>query len=135
MHFCYGGYNSTGADDDPLKRHIKDTALMVEFFHAISAQVARSIDWLHLPVPRNRDDGPFFAPLAGLNLASNTKLFLGLVYLEDGMEEARRKVTAAGKYVGGFGVAGACGLNNPGATSRSRTAEMLDQHRLVAERL
>jgi hypothetical protein len=135
LHLCYGGYNSAGTNDDPLNRHIKDTALMVEFFHAVSSRTIRPINWLHVPVPRQREDDAFFAPLANLALAPDTQLFLGLVYLEDGIEGARRKVAAASKYVQEFGVAAACGLNNPGASSRARTGEMLGQHRVVAEAL
>jgi hypothetical protein len=135
LHLCYGGYNSAGTDDDPLNRHIKDTSLMVEFFHAVSRRAVRPINWLHVPVPRQREDDAFFAPLGTLSLAPETQLFLGLVYLEDGIEGARRKIAIASKYVQGFGVAAACGLNNPGASSRARTGEMLDQHRVVAEAL
>ena len=133
LHFCYGGYNSAGTGDDPLNRVIKDTGLMVEFFHNIRSHTKRSIDWLHIPVPRQREDEAFFAPLANLDLDARTQLYLGLVYLEDGVEGAARKMSAASKYVQAYGVAAACGLNNPGASSRPRTQEMLEQHRRVAE--
>lgn len=135
LHFCYGGYNSAGTDDDPLHRTIKDTGLMVDFFNAIQGATHRPIDWLHVPVPRQRDDDGYFAPLEGLELGPETQLYLGLIYLEDGMDGAKRKVDAACRHVDGFGVAAACGLNNPGASSRPRTAEMLEQHRRVAEML
>lgn len=133
LHLCYGGYNSAGTGEDPLNRRIEDTALMVDFFHAVRRASVRPIDWLHIPVPRQRDDDAYFAPLQQLDLGPETQLYLGLIYLEDGLGGARRKLEAAGRRVEGFGVAAACGLNNPGATSRPRTAEMLQRHRQVAE--
>lgn len=136
LHFCYGGYNSAGTGDDPLDRVIKDTGLMVDFFHAIRAAARRPIDWLHIPVPRQREDDAYFAPLERMKLSPETQLYLGLVYLEDGMDGAKRKMDAACRHVNGFGVAAACGLNNPGASSRDgHTQEMLEQHRRVAEEL
>jgi hypothetical protein len=136
LHFCYGGYNSAGTGDDPLDRKIEDTGLMVDFFHAIRDATRRPINWLHMPVPRQREDDGYFAPLDRLQPAAETELYLGLIYLEDGLEGTRRKVEAACRHLHGFGVAAACGLNNPGASSREgHTQEMLEQHRLVAEAL
>jgi len=135
LHLCYGGYNSAGTGGDPLDRAIADTGLMVDFFHAIRDAAHRPIDFLHMPVPRQREDDGYFAPLDRLE-AGKTQLYLGLIYLEDGLEGTRRKVEAACRHVDAFGVAAACGLNNPGASSRAgHTQEMLDQHRLVAEAL
>ena len=135
LHLCYGGYNSAGTGDDPLNRSIADTGLMVGFFNAIRAATLRPINWLHMPVPRQREDDAYFAPLDRLQAGPETQLYLGLIYLEDGIDGARRKVEAACRHVHGFGVAAACGLNNPGASSRPRTREMLEQHRRVAEEL
>jgi hypothetical protein len=135
LHLCYGGYNSAGTGDDPLDRKIDDTGLMVDFFHAIRDAAHRPIDFLHMPVPRQREDDAYFKPLDRLE-AGDTELYLGLIYLEDGLDGTRRKVDAACRHVHGFGVAAACGLNNPGASSRAgHTQDMLDQHRLVAEAL
>ena len=88
-HLCYG--------DRGHKHFIepKDTANLVEVANGVAAKIQRSLDWVHLPVPRNRDDDAYFAPLAGLTLQPQTKLFLGLVHHTDGVEGARRRMAAA----------------------------------------
>ena len=37
---------------------------LVEIANGISSRVSRPIAWMHLPVPRNRTDDAYFAPLA-----------------------------------------------------------------------
>jgi len=51
---------------------------MVEMTNAVSAGVRRSIEFFHLPAPKPRTDDAFFAPLGGLTLHPETKLYLGL---------------------------------------------------------
>ncbi len=63
-----------------------------------------------IPVPRDRDDDTYFAPLAGLQLPPETNLFLGLVHHSDGLEGGRRRIAKARRFVGNFGVATECGL-------------------------
>ena len=65
-----------------------------------------------MPVPIDRDDDAYFAPLEGLALHPETKLFLGLVHHHDGLEGAQRRVAAASQFVRGFGVATECGMVN-----------------------
>lgn len=75
-HLCYG---------DARHRHFKepaDTAKLVDIANAISAGVQRPIQWISMPVPRNRTDDAYFAPLRGLRL--QTQLYLGLVHVTDG---------------------------------------------------
>ena len=43
----------------------------------------------HLPVPRNRTDEVYFAPLRTLRLHPETELYLGLVHYTDGIEGTR----------------------------------------------
>ena len=60
FHLCYGS---------PADQHLvmpRDTAILVEIAGAILARVPRAVDFLHLPVPRERDDAAYFAPLGGL---------------------------------------------------------------------
>jgi hypothetical protein len=111
LHFCYG---------DPDHKHLvepKDMALMVDLFNRIARQVSRPIHWLHMPVPRDRDDDAYFSPLANLELPAGTQLFLGLVHLTDGVDGLRRRLRAASKYVEGFGVATECGLGRRAAAT------------------
>lgn len=104
LHFCYGDYQHKHWKEP------KDTGLMVRLANSIFPGVARKIDWLHLPVPRNRDDDAYFAPLENLKLPPETQLYLGLVHYTDGLEGAKRRMRTAERHVGSFGVATECGL-------------------------
>jgi hypothetical protein len=104
LHFCYGSYGG---------RHWmepKDTANCVEVHNRVVEAIARPLHWVHLPVPIERDDQAYFAPLAGLKLRPETALYLGLIHLQDGADGARRRMAAAEHYVGDFGIATECGF-------------------------
>ncbi len=122
-HLCYG---------DRGHKHFmepKDTGHLVEVANGIAARLGRALDFLHLPVPRERDDDAYFAPLAGLALVPATQLFLGLVHRTDGIEGARRRIAAAERVVTGFGIATECGLGRrPPAT----IPELLRLHAEIA---
>jgi hypothetical protein len=151
FHFCYGRHNSRGevefASEDerrllaPTMRDISDTELMVEFFTAIHRNVTRSIDWLHIPVPRAHDDDEFYAPLARLPLDGHTELYLGLLHLDDGIEGTTRKLEAAQRTGVPFGIAAPCGFRASTAQlpdsvrvlTLEATNAMIDYHRQVAE--
>jgi methionine synthase II (cobalamin-independent) len=104
VHLCYGSYGG---------RHWKEpesTANMVEVHNRLAAGLERPLDYLHMPVPVDRSDDAYFAPLAGLRLDARTKLFLGLIHDSDGIEGTRARIAAAVKYAGDFGVATECGF-------------------------
>lgn len=104
LHLCYG---------DSGGRHFKepdDTALMVRVSNAVFGRASRPLQWLHMPVPQNRSDPGYFAPLADLRLPGETQLFLGLVHDADGEEGCRNRIAAAEKFIHGFGVATECGF-------------------------
>ncbi len=91
---------------DPGHKHViepKDTKLMVDLTNALVAAIKHPIAWIHMPVPRERDDVAYFAPLKGLKLGHGTELYLGLVHLTDGIDGARRRLAAAKQVVGDFG--------------------------------
>lgn len=103
-HLCYG---------DAGHKHFKepkDTTKLVEVANGISAGVKRQINWIHMPVPRNRTDDAYFAPLRNLHLHPETELYLGLVHFTDGVEGARKRIAAAQRAVAEFGIATECGL-------------------------
>lgn len=61
-HLCYG---------DRGHKHFmepRDTAILVDMAGRIAAGVERTIEFVHMPVPRDRDDDAYFAPLSGLAL-------------------------------------------------------------------
>ena len=104
FHLCYGDFGN---------RHFiepQDAAKMVGLANEISATVDRSIAWIHMPVPIDRSDDPYFAPLIDLKLHPETELFLGLVHLKDGVEGTSKRIATAEKYVADFGVATECGM-------------------------
>jgi hypothetical protein len=122
-HLCYGDYGH---------RHFKepeDTALLVEMANALFEAIQRRVTWLHLPVPRNRDDDNYYAPLRHLNLPRGTELYLGLVHFSDGIEGARRRMTVASRYCKNFGISTECGL---GRRPPETIQTLLEIHRHLA---
>jgi len=107
---------------------------MVEFYNAIRSRVGRSVNWLHMPVPRPRDTPDYFAPLADLNINSQTELYLGLLHLDDGVERTLQKIRTANQFVDGFGIGAACGLNPfVSGLPAERLVDVLTYHRTIAE--
>jgi hypothetical protein len=122
-HLCYG---DAPPEPGAKGKHFvepEDTGLLVETANAIVEGAGRRVDWIHMPVPIGRDDAAYFAPLAGLRLPPETRLYLGLVHEEDGLEGAQRRAASAANYVSGFGVATECGMQN----------EPRDAHRRILE--
>ena len=104
FHLCYGDYKHKHWMEP------KDTGLMVTFANAIFDVVCRQVDWIHMPVPRNRDDDAYFEPLTNLKKPEGTQLYLGLVHYTDGLKGGKRRLKTAERHVKGFGVATECGL-------------------------
>jgi methionine synthase II (cobalamin-independent) len=103
-HLCYG---------DAKHRHFKepdDAAKLVDIANALSTGVGRPLQWIHMPVPRSRDDDAYFAPLRELRIDDETELYLGLVHNTDGVEGTRRRIQTAQKVRERFGVATECGM-------------------------
>ena len=67
IHLCYG---------DSGHKHFcepGDAGHLVAVANGVSAKAGRAIDWIHMPVPKERDDDGYFAPLAGLRLKSGLR--------------------------------------------------------------
>ena len=104
IHLCYG---------DPGHKHIiepADLATCVAMANAICAASPRPVDFIHMPVPRERDDDAYFAPLADLALPAATELYLGLVHFTGGLESTRARLAVAARHAGAFGIATECGF-------------------------
>jgi hypothetical protein len=124
FHFCYGDSNH---------RHVvepTDMADMVEMANRLTAKVKRRIDLIHMPVPRDRDDDAYFAPLKALRLNPATELCLGLVHYTDGVAGTRRRLAAAEKFVTNFSIATECGF---GRRPPDTIPELLRIHAEVAQ--
>jgi len=80
VHLCYGSYGG---------RHWKEpesTANMVEVHNRLIGRQSRLINYIHMPVPADRNDDAYFKPLRELKPNSRTRLFLGLIHDTDGVE-------------------------------------------------
>ena len=106
-HLCYGDFGH----GHYVQPH--DLGLLVDLANAISDAVSahRTVEWVHMPVPKDRTDDAFFSPLSRLAISDDTTLFLGLVHAHD-KEGTEKRVHAASRALSGrrFGVATECGL-------------------------
>jgi hypothetical protein len=101
---------------------------MVEIANDLRRGLTRSIDFLHLPVPRDRTDAAYVRPLANLAGYDDTALYLGLIHHDDHDGDVAR-IRAARAVVPTFGVASECGW---GRTDPQRVASLLESHRAAA---
>lgn len=103
-HLCYGNFGGKHF----VEPH--DMGPMVDLANRVSADVSRTLQWIHMPVPIERDDEAYFDALKDLRLRPETKLYLGLVHDQDGEEGCRRRMATADKYFSSYGIATECGL-------------------------
>ena len=108
FHLCYGDHGH---------EHFKqpaDMGILVRVANGIAAGIARPLNWIHMPVPHDRSDDAYFAPLKTLELSPETELYLGLVaygHHNDGPQGAWRRVGAAARAAPvSFGISTECGL-------------------------
>jgi hypothetical protein len=124
FHFCYGDSNH---------RHVVepvDMSDMVDLANYLSREIARPMELIHMPVPRDRSDDAYFEPLRRLKLAPATQLCLGLVHHTDGLAGTRRRLATAEKYVQNFAIATECGF---GRRPVETIPELLRIHAAAAE--
>jgi len=112
FHLCYGDYDARHFVE-PL-----DAGKLVEIANRFTETVGRPISYIHMPVPIDRSDDAYFAPLRELRLSPGTELYLGLVHA-DGVDATNQRIAAAAKYCGDFGIATECGI------ARKRTRDLV----------
>jgi len=123
FHLCYGS---------PADEHLvqpKDSAILVEMLEGIASATGRPIDFFHIPVPKDRTDEAFYAPLKAWKRPSGTELYLGLLHHDDEAGD-RRRVAVAKKFISDFGLSAECGW---GRTEPGRLPGLLKGHRAAAE--
>jgi methionine synthase II (cobalamin-independent) len=104
FHLCYGDYKHTHFMEP------KDLGLCVRFSNGLASAVDRSITWIHMPVPADRDDAAYFEPLTELKLDAETELYIGCVH-PDGVEATQRRIDTARELTDrSFGIATECGI-------------------------
>jgi hypothetical protein len=102
-HLCYG----SPADEHCVQP--KDMGIMVDMSNAVVDSVARPIRFFHMPVPKDRTDDAYFAPLDRLRLRPGTELYLGLIHHDDPAGD-RARLAAARRRARIDGVATECGM-------------------------
>jgi hypothetical protein len=122
-HLCYG----SPADEHCVQP--KDMGIMVEIANAVAAGIGRPIQFFHMPVPKDRTDDDYFAPLDHLRLAPGTALYLGLVHYDDASGD-RARLDAARRHVHVCGIATECGMARG---DPARLAGLLAAHVSAAE--
>ena len=125
LHLCYGDLGHRHFIEPP------DLSVPVKMANAATTAVARKIDYYHMPVPRDRDDGEYFEPLKNFDQGTG-KLYLGLVHVTGGVGTSLRLLKTAKRYASGFGIATECGFGRRPAAS---IPELLDIHRTIARAL
>jgi hypothetical protein len=123
-HLCYGDWEHKHMVEP------KDAGVLTEIANAVSAGVTRPIAWFHLPVPRDRSDDAYFAPLSELKLHPETQLVLGLVHHTDGIEGTHKRMQAASKVVQDYAIGTECGM---GRRPAETIQELLRIHKQAAE--
>lgn len=123
FHLCYG---------DSAHKHFcepKDTSKLVMVANNIAKGINRELDWIHLPVPKDRSDEDYFKPIKNLNLPDDTQLFLGLVHYSDGIDGTIKRIDTAKKFIHEFGVATECGF---GRRSQETLEKLMQIHTAVS---
>ena len=119
-HFCYGDMEHRHSVEPP------DVSIMVDMANRLRAALDRPMDYLHMPVPRGRDDDAYFEPLRDLALAPETELYLGLVHYTDGIEGTRRRMATADRHYTDYGIGTECGF---GRRAPETIRPLLELHR------
>ncbi len=124
FHFCYGDSNHRHVVDPT------DMTDMVDMAARLDRLIKRPINLIHMPVPRDRSDDAYFAPLQRLQLRPETELVLGLVHHTDGIEGTKRRMATASKFLPNYAIGTECGF---GRRKPETIAELLRIHALAAQ--
>ena len=78
--------------------------------NVLTREIHRPVQWIHMPVPKDRVDTAYFEPMRRLALRGETELYLGLVHADD-MQATLQRTGAARKVISkDFGVGTECGM-------------------------
>ena len=105
-HLCYGDLGHVHFVQP------EDMGLMVDLANLISERVkpVHKIDYIHMPVPKDRVDDAYFKPMEQLRLGEATKLFLGVVHPGDESGTKARLEAAVKVFPHVTGVSSECGF-------------------------
>ena len=120
-HLCYG---------TPNDEHLVmpgDAGILVELMNGITAGVRRQVDFMHIPVPKDRTDPAYFKPLN--HFKGDTRLYIGLIHHDDEEGDLQR-IEVVKNFITDFGVGTECGW---GRADPKRVPGLLASHRKAAE--
>lgn len=117
-HLCYGTPN-----DEHLVMP-KDMAILAEMTDGLLAGLNRPLNFIHMPVPKQRSDSAYFAPLKQLRLPRGCQLYLGLIHYNDAAGDLAR-IKAAKAAGHSFGIATECGW---GRSDPQRVPSLIEAH-------
>ena len=103
-HLCYG---------DSGQKHFTeptDTTHLPAVANGIAASIERTLNWIHLPVPKERIDREYYQPLKNLELSPETEIYLGLIHDGEGADTNTQRIEAAKSALNNFGLATECGF-------------------------
>ena len=121
IHFCYG---------DIGHKHIfepRDLSVCVHLANEAVNYAGRTVNWVHMPAPRDRKDDAYYRPLQ--HLSDATHLYLGLVHLTGGVEGTKTRIEVAKKYKTAFGISTECGF---GRRLPETIPQLLEVHKEAA---
>ncbi|HYE93447.1 MAG TPA: hypothetical protein VEA38_20610 [Terriglobales bacterium] len=124
-HLCYGS---------PGDEHLvmpKDMGLVVGLANGVRGALRRRLDFLHMPVPKDRTDAAYFGPLRDLAGLAETALYLGLIHHDDRAGD-RARIRTARAIVPTFGIASECGW---GRGDPARVPGLLESHRIALKEM
>ena len=101
-HLCYGTLGGWPMLPPP------SLDVCTRMSNTIVASSGRRVDYVYMPAPRDADD-TYFAPLANLDIG-DTKVYLGVIHAEDGVDTHLRRIETAKRHLTNFGIAGVCGF-------------------------
>ncbi len=125
LHLCYG---------DLGHRHFiepQDLSIVTRLANESTTAIARTLDFCHIPVPKDRADDAYFEPLRDWPSAAG-KLYLGLVHHTDGVEGSAARLATAKRHIDGFGIATECGF---GRRPQDTMPALMNIHRALADML
>lgn len=104
-HLCYGDMGHVHFVQPP------DTGLMVDLVNTIVQKIGpdHRVAYVHMPVPKDRQDEAYFKPLRSLELYG-TKLFLGVVHANEESGTKKRLEAAQAAFPNIAGVGTECGM-------------------------
>ena len=121
LHWCYGTWGGWPMTAMP------NLELCVRLSNEAVKRIKRRVDYLHMPVVPSPDDA-FLAPLRDLHVGG-TRVFLGLIHPQDGLEGAKRRIGLAKEYQNDFGIAAVCGF---GRENPHELGNILELHKAAA---